>query len=258
MPNTYKVVYCDLKNFGDQLNKYIINKKGNNCIVDIKKSNTSYYLFIGSLIQPEYCNKNAIICGAGYFLKNKTVELKEIKYVRGKYTRNKLIEQGYECPEIYGDPGLIISKIYNPNTEIRKIISFTPHIYEIDLYLKMNKYNTIDFRTFDVEKVLNEIITSKYIISSSLHGIITAHSYGKKAIWVNMFGNRILHGDSTKFYDYYSSLGIDKIEPLKIEDILKLNVNDLLDLIEKYPNPNNETIIKIQQDIIDNTPFIKL
>lgn len=42
------------------------------------------------------------------------------------------------------------------------------------------------------------------IISSSLHGIVFAHSYGKKALWIEISKNVI--GDGYKFYDYYSSL----------------------------------------------------
>jgi pyruvyltransferase len=43
-------------------------------------------------------------------------------------------------------------------------------------------------------------------LSSTLHGLVFAHAYGKPALWLE-FGDRVL-GNGFKFFDYYHSIGV--------------------------------------------------
>lgn len=255
------IVFCNLKNLGDLLNIYILNKIGLNVTLSDKLLLKPYFLFIGSLVQPAYCNKFAVICGAGYYVSNLKVNLNTIYYVRGVYTRNLLIKQGYHCPELYGDPALILPKIYNnPNININKQFSFIPHISDIHNYVNHNINNTIFFNidVHNIESTLDNIISSKYIISSSLHGIILGHAYNKKVLWINLFDGSYLHNDPIKFLDYYSSLNIFNITPYNIKEFLLLNDHQKIILIENYPNPSMDTINYITNNIINLTPFINI
>jgi hypothetical protein len=110
--------------------------------------------------------------------------------------------------------------------------------------------------SYDVENIITKICNSKYIVSSSLHGIILAHAYGKKALWVNMFGNNKLHGDSIKFFDYYASINIYDIKAFQIETFIKLTIQEQEIIIENYPNPTRDIIKILQSNIINNTDFI--
>ena len=58
-------------------------------------------------------------------------------------------------------------------------IGIVPHFSEVDYFIKQYglKYTVIDLRTFEVEKVIDEINSCQYVLSSSLHGIIVAHAY---------------------------------------------------------------------------------
>lgn len=250
----YRIAYCNLMNIGDLLNEYILDKIGTNYRLITHKIDQPYYLFIGSLVQPTYCNSFAIICGSGYFLENESVTIGEIKYVRGKLTRKKLIEMGYMCPELYGDPGLIISTLYSQKSRSMPMICYTPHVSDNAYYDENNIPGTIYLSTYDIESVLDQIANTTYLVSSSLHGIIIAHSYGKKAIWVNLWDNGILHNDSIKFHDYYSSLDLS-VTPYDIRQFFLLNDEEKIDLIEKYPNPDTATIHRLIDVIMNNTPF---
>lgn len=59
------------------------------------------------------------------------------------------------------------------------------------------------------EKVIAEITSSEFVLSSSLHGLIVADSFGIPNMWMPL-SNSITGGDY-KYRDYYSSIGKDLI-----------------------------------------------
>ena len=60
--------------------------------------------------------------------------------------------------------------------------------------------------TTDYKFVINEIVKSKLVISSSLHGIILAETYGIPAILLNS------GGDLFKYMDWYESTGRNDVK----------------------------------------------
>ena len=72
-------------------------------------------MVIGSIID-WMTNKDSIIWGSG--VRNPDNPLPAIPHkvlaVRGPLTRKYLVSQGVECPEIYGDPALLLPKFYSP------------------------------------------------------------------------------------------------------------------------------------------------
>ena len=73
-------------------------------------------------------------------------------------------------------------------------IGFIPHRSEYEdfsngILSKMSKEiksNSllINFKTSDIEGTIEQICKCKFILSSSLHGIILAHAYGIPALWI--------------------------------------------------------------------------
>lgn len=111
-------------NFGDELNYYIIknltgkrvfNKRN---IYKLFTRNCNNILFIGSIIEG-WTDSNSIIWGAGAIKGEKSLKAKPQKVlsVRGPLTRQYLLSQGVYCPEVYGDPALLVPFIYSPNTK---------------------------------------------------------------------------------------------------------------------------------------------
>ena len=58
------------------------------------------------------------------------------------------------------------------------------------------------------ESGVERVARCRAVVSSSLHGLITAHAYGIPAVPVS-FGDR-LYGDNVKFLDYALSVGVEK------------------------------------------------
>ena len=61
-------------------------------------------------------NKNTIIWGAGVIDDKANLPAKPLKVlaVRGPLSRKYLLKKGIECPEIYGDPAMLMKYIYKP------------------------------------------------------------------------------------------------------------------------------------------------
>jgi hypothetical protein len=187
-----------------------------------------YYLITGSIIRRS-C-KHSIIWGAGLLERNETIKKpKEVRAVRGPVTRQRLLELGYKCPEVYGDPALLLPRFYSPNLEKKWKIGIIPHYcdYEdIKKRLKAKHAHVINLLE-PVESVIDQIIQCEWTVSSSLHGIIVSHTYGIPCAWVR-FSNK-LTGDGSKFLDYYLSVGMKQQEQCTLisDEIGIIQLNEL-------------------------------
>jgi hypothetical protein len=257
----YKYIYyckCKCKNntnFGDMITEYIyIKRTGKKPINDIKGGNDNSNVVFGAGSILNQARNNSIIWGSGIMFQNdKFSKPKQIISVRGPLSRQRCIELGYECPEVYGDIGLILPYFYNPVINKKYKIGLIPHYIDYDLCKKIFK-NTQGIKIIDitnpVEMVIRELLECKMILSSSLHGIIAAHAYNIKCIWVR-FSDKIA-GGYTKFRDYYGSvvLNYNDIVPYEIKKIL--SIDEMIKLTDEYINP----IFPIDtKHIIDSIPF---
>jgi pyruvyltransferase len=114
-----------------------------------------------------------------------------------------LLDSGYDCPEVYGDPAIIMPLIYNPDIEKEYDVSFIVHISKNKKRNLPEIGNVINIGTDDYKKVISQIKASKKIISSSLHGIILAETYGVPAVFVA----KDIRTQMMKFYDWYEATG---------------------------------------------------
>jgi hypothetical protein len=228
-------------NFGDQITKYLVKKvSGINIknIVNPNRTKQTVLLGVGSIMR--LCNKNTIIWGSGIRDKDQSVNNgKIIRSVRGPLTRERLIKNGYECPPIYGDPGLLLSKFYIPTVEKKYNLGIIPHysqyqkVYEIyEKEFLDGEVNIIDLRTDDIESTVNKILSCKNIVSSSLHGIVVANSYDIPVRWIKFDNN--IYGDDTKYYDHYLSIGIDNEKYIDAINYKKISINSLINSIKYY------------------------
>jgi pyruvyltransferase len=153
-------------------------------------------------------------------------------------TKKFLENKNISVPEIYGDPGLLISNFYKPKLilELQNKIGIVPHYSNYDKYLNLdtNIYYLIN-PSDNWKIVIDNLYSCKFIISSSLHGLICSDAYNKPNLWLDEFP--LKEGD-LKFRDYFMSQGR---EYLKIKSILDFN-EDLL-----YKDGN-----KINLDILMN------
>jgi len=236
-----------LRNWGDAVNYYLIKELSRKNIVDYKHSILSKikrknnFLFVGSIIT-QLSNPKSIIWGSGVISDNEELNIKPEKVlaVRGPLTRNYLLKNNIPCPEVYGDPVLLMSKIYKPFKSIKYDLGIIPHHIDeedVNLLRIMNNANVkikiISLVTYSNWKsVINDICECNFIVSSSLHGLILADSYNIPNSWV-LFSDKIM-GDNFKYYDYYASV---KKEGFSFYITNETTIDDILNLKHKWSPP---------------------
>jgi hypothetical protein len=207
-------------NFGDILSSFILQEMGYN--IEYVDCNISPKLIcIGSTAR--FIKRGDIVWGTGIMNKSDKIE-KDAKYlaVRGPLTGNKV-----KC-DVYGDPGLLCSHFWPFEKKGISSIGFIPHYVDYNKY-DVGEYDQINVRNNNPIEVIKEIIKYDAIISSSLHGIIVAHSYGIPAGWWKP-SNKIC-GDGSKFEDYAQSVGIT-LTPEKDWNKVKMTLPSI-DIINK-------------------------
>ncbi len=198
-------------NFGDIINPIILDKLFNKKVkhVNSKHYNKDFYLVIGSVLGR--ARKNTIVWGSGFISSDSRCQEKpkKIYAVRGPKTREILLSQGIDCPEVYGDPALLLPRIYNPKIEKKYKLGIVPHLVDRDnKWLSSlendNEVLILDILEKDPFKFIDNLLSCEKIASSSLHGIIASDAYGIPSVWLEFSKNVI--GDGFKFEDYFICL----------------------------------------------------
>jgi len=250
------------ENYGDLLGKYLVEQISGKEVVWVhpKKFQLSglwqpIYVTAGSILA--HVNKKCIVWGSGIILKDQVVKPAKFLAVRGPQTRKRLLEQGYEVPEIYGDPGLLLPLYYKPNIEKKYKLGIIPHYNDFKsvnpLYEKEKDILIIDLMTNDIEATTRLFLQCEKIVSSSLHGLIIAHAYGIPALWMQ-FSDK-LFGDGIKFQDYYESVALPFSTPEIVSN--KQSVDALLNRFKAQKAlPGPEVITRLQKGLMDVCPFV--
>lgn len=126
----------------------------------------------------------------------------DIRAVRGPKTRDILLKSGFKCPKVYGDPAILMPLYYKPSiAQIKGKVVIIPHHSRLEKYKGLYD-NVLDTYTDDWQGFINQILSAEKVISSSLHGIILAESYGIPCVMLNDIPD-----SRFKYDDYYLSTG---------------------------------------------------
>lgn len=194
-------------NFGDILTPFILN------YFNIKYEYTNHYknanaISVGSIARR--AGNRVKVLGSGIISRTDKLSANaDWKFVRGPYTRERVRFFGGDCPEVYGDPALLLPLIVEPSQK-KYEVGIVPHNVDYSYVLENYNNNIIPLGTKNYTNVIDKITQCESIISSSLHGIICAHAYGIPAAWVK--SNTKLKGDNIKFEDYFASVNIDSVQ----------------------------------------------
>lgn len=209
------------RNWGDDINIYLLERMTGKRVV-VKNNSTYHHLFyrgpvyscIGSVIG-WYESPRTITWGSGLISDQGDIKTPPSKIcsVRGPETRKRLLELGINCPQKYGDPALLISRYYKATSLPQKYkIGIIPHHSDIDNHIMrcfINKYsdnvlliNLTEYKQWT--DIPDMVVSCDCILSSSLHGLIVADSYGIPNSWIGL-SNKVYGGDF-KFNDYFSSV----------------------------------------------------
>lgn len=199
-------------NLGDYLSYVIVESmKARNGIQNDDVKHTRHLYAVGSVLSAGF--QNATVWGSGFMndpqgsklgccLHHKGFRHLDVRAVRGPMTRDALLKLGHNCPEIYGDPAILMPMIYTPKTE-EKTLEFlvVNHLSDSTEY-----ENNISILTTEYPDFIDRLCSAKRVISSSLHGIILAEAYGIPAV---LFLPKATQDNLTlfKYQDYYYGTG---------------------------------------------------
>lgn len=232
-------------NFGDVLSLKLVERiVGGPLRTYVKrtKNQDKKLLAIGSIFY--FANEGDVVWGSG--INGKTLEKKyyqfahlDVRAVRGPLTRQFLFEHfQIESPEIYGDPALLFPYLF-PEFKRKESPSLDyiiiPHFLEEKLLPKMDPH--VVHPTDPWNQVLEKILDSKFVISSSLHGVVIAEAYGIPARLLRMTEKNHLF----KYQDYYLGTGRPNFQfATSIEEALRMGGEppfecDLQKLYDAFP-----------------------
>ena len=139
--------------------------------------------------------------------------------MRGRLTRDRLVAQGIDCPEVYGDPALLLPLIYDKPVERHHTIGIVAHYMdEYDEKIKTFLADNPDATLISLTRyghwrgVVDQIRSCEVVVSSSLHGLIIADAYGVRNAWMELSDK--VEDRGFKFRDYFSSVGRDTSAPV--------------------------------------------
>ena len=201
-----KAFWHKTKNVGDTLTPILLEYFTGEKVEFTERNEQGKLVGVGSIISG--VRDNDIVWGAGCISETENIrQYQNVKYlaVRGKLTEKKL---GITCG-VYGDPALLLPLLYNPKIEKKYKVGFIPH-YADKNHPFVNKIKNdegvkiIDIKQ-DYKTFIDEVLSCKDIVSSSLHGIIIAEAYGIPAMWLKL--SDLVLGNGFKFMDYLSGTG---------------------------------------------------
>lgn len=248
-------------NWGDQLNPWLFSKISGVPYDDVKKvyleekEDIPRYYCIGSILN-HVESEGAEVWGSGFEYAHLGINIKPTKIhaVRGPLTRKGLIEKGIDCPEIYGDPALLMPKYYTPKVKKKYKYGIIQHFLHQNETAWLSKYendprvNIIDITNPSITGFVDEINKCEMIFSSALHGIICADAYGIPSYHVNF--DREGKYNWFKFNDYYASVGRPIVSPA-------LLLSKDIDIEEIWPPPYNYYIDIDLDKLYEACPFKK-
>lgn len=229
-------------NFGDLLTPELLRFYGLTPIHAPRQD--AQLLLIGSVLDKVSENYSGIIMGSGLMYDQpKSFPNANIVAVRGKLTKERI---GAPDSVLLGDPGLLADRLIDKRSKrtfkLGIVLHFVDQKDERITRILENAHQDILF--IDVlkkpRKVIREIDKCDYILSSSLHGLVTADSLGIPNGWINL-SDRVL-GHGFKFLDYSSSIN-KIIEPNSIDG------SESLDKLVKLTRPVSKEVLLVKEDL---------
>lgn len=243
------------RNFGDWIGPYLYEAfTGKRPIHCSPLKNARECIFsAGSILRRITEPDRAIVWGSGIISEaDEFARPRNVLAVRGPVSAHRIRAQGYRCPDVYGDPGILLPLVYHPNTRrVTGRIGVIPHYFD---FTEIKRITNSDLHIIDVtrpvEDVIDDICTCEKTISSSLHGLIVSHAYRVPTIWITSVNDLI--GDGSKFIDYFESIGNSNAKPARLD--FSLPRESLLNGLE-YPRVPD--LKAIQEALMNVCPILR-
>lgn len=182
------------------------------------------------------------VWGSGLIEDCRPFKLKHnIHAVRGEFTRERIVD----CGEVAcGDPGLLLADIHKCDVSRAKRhkIGLVPHYSEredqaVQAFLEQNPEAVFLDIYDDLETFVAKMLECEFILSSSLHGLVMADSYGLANQWL-VISDKV-EGNNFKFRDYYSVFDMAQPDFCELSDVTPRYIENLT---ARYQRPGLEQV----------------
>jgi pyruvyltransferase len=204
-------------NWGDALNPFLVSKITDKKVRYDENRASWKYMVIGSIM--ERADSYSIVWGSGMMRADMlpTQRPYKIHAVRGPLTRSCLISNGIKCPDVYGDPALLLGRYLSPERSVKWRVGVIPHYSDtghewVEQTRREENVCVINVNS-GTEDFVQQVVACESILSSSLHGLICADTYGIPNRQIQLSGNPRIGGDF-KFMDYCAGVERKYIDPL--------------------------------------------
>ena len=190
-------------NFGDDLTPWLLPNYG---VLPIHRvASRARLAGVGSILEFLPADWSGVVWGSG-LMHGEPHPLKNARVlaVRGHLTRELV---GAPDDVALGDPGILVGRL-RPRPERRWDVALVPHGHHRSHAPFLALAETAGYRVRVVnvhqtaERVVREIGASRAVVTTSLHGLVTADAYGIPAVWTTL--EPPLGGGAFKFHDYES------------------------------------------------------
>ena len=212
------LAYSEIRNWGDALNPVLVELLSGRKVQRLQALFYDRFMVIGSIL--ESATSRAEVWGSGFMHENgRVIETpRAIHAVRGPLTRAALLKAGIDCPEVHGDPALLLPRFFSPDVPKQFDVGIIPHVVDKGNAWVQRHQDASGVVIVDVESDIWEFVRTvkscRAVLSSSLHGLICADAYGIPNAWLKL-SDRVM-GSDFKFRDYRLSIGAGEPHPINV------------------------------------------
>lgn len=227
-------------NFGDWLGPLILQQSSGHSIKFVPPNGlckTPHLISIGSIAR--FVNAQSIVVGAGISnIETKMEPNAHYISVRGPITARALRDNGGPVVTSFGDPGLLMSRIFPiTRTSTNGRIALVRHYIHRKLFINiptyMDELSILLSNPCEIKAFVNTLGQYDSVITSAMHIYIVCHSYGIPCALVTFEGGEdMVHGDGTKYIDYARGAGIKEAPPKIVSR--ELNAVDIKNITTDY------------------------
>ena len=201
------------RNFGDWMSPELVRELSGRDVA-YARARWADLVAVGSVLErltTTWWNKRVHVWGTGLMHAGRPMPPRHHYHaVRGRLTAALL---GRSDIPALGDPGLLVDRLLPGFADVPKQWDFgvVPHHTEqrhpgMDALLaRLPGARLVDI-TAPTPAFLRELAACRFVLSSSLHGLITADAFRVPNAWITISNE--LRGGSFKFEDYYSVFGL--------------------------------------------------
>ena len=198
-------------NFGDYLASVIVQRMlaTRERVADEPVTRSARLLSLGSVLH--FANTGDTIWGTGRNGKipddRHRFDSLDVRAVRGPRTRAFLHELGIAAPPIYGDPALLLPRLFSDRFVPAPVSGRIGLICNLnDPEPDLDGAEVLPLRIDPCDhwaKVIDDLLSCEHVVSSSLHGLVIADAYGIPCSHLRLSDIE----PDFKYHDYFEGMG---------------------------------------------------